>query len=491
VSPPHASERIDVAIVGGGVTGLAAAHRLHELARERGCALRFRLFESGERFGGQVRTERRPGLLLEGGPDQFVRHKPAALDLCRRLGLAGQIVELDERGGATQIVRRGRPVRLPEGFSLLGPTRLRPLARSPLFSWWGLLRVALEPLVRPRPAHVEDESLRSFVTRRFGRQAHDRVFEPMVAGIFTADSAALSLELTVPQWLEMERRHGSVRRALRRRGAARPARGGCVSLAEGLGRLVEGLVHGLPPGSLRAGAGVLRVKRLGRGLGWRVELPRGEHCEATAVILACPARAGAALLEWDAALARELAGIRYASCATVNLVYPERALGAPLDGYGFFVGRAERLPILACSHVSVKFPERVPAGRVLLRAFLGGARDPHLADLDEAELARVAHQTVAGLLRIEGQPEFARALRFPESMPQYPVGFRARLAAIAAGLGRHPGLFAGGGAAGAIGLPDCVASGEAAALAAFDCVAAQAEHPPIAAFRAATGSRGR
>ena len=150
----------DCVVIGGGITGLAAAHRLQELAGERGRSTRICLLEGRKRLGGNIRTEQVDGALLEGGPDQFVLYKPAALALCRRLGLGDEIVEIDARQTATHVVRRGRPVRLPEAFTLLGPTRWLPLARSPLLSWRGLLRAAWEPWVSPRPESVDDESLR-------------------------------------------------------------------------------------------------------------------------------------------------------------------------------------------------------------------------------------------------------------------------------------------------------------------------------------------
>jgi oxygen-dependent protoporphyrinogen oxidase len=179
-------------------------------------------------------------------------------------------------------------------------------------------------------------------------------------------------------------------------------------------------------------------------------------------------------VDWDTELGRDLAHLEYASCATVNLLYPASALGRELDGFGFFVGRVERLPILACSYVNRKFPGRAPEGSVLLRAFLGGARDPQVMDLDDEGLLRLAHDCLARLLRIRGRPSFARARRFPASMPQFAVGYRARMTAMAERARRHPGLALAGGVMGAIGLPDCIASGQAAAESAFEHIVATA-----------------
>jgi oxygen-dependent protoporphyrinogen oxidase len=446
---------------------------LHEIARDRGASIRVRLLEASDRLGGNIQTERIGDYLLEGGPDQFVRHKPAVLELIRRLGLDDQLLPVDARSGAPQVVRRGRPVPLPPGCTMLGPPRLLPLWRSPFLSWWGKARISCEPLIAPRKGAPQDESLRSFVTRRFGREPFDRIFEPIIAGIFTADADELSLDMTLPQFLQLERQHGSIVKALRRRyagGAERqpPARtGACMSLKEGLGQLVRRLASRLPPDWVRTATRVERATLDARTARWRLEIAGREELEADALILACPSHVSSRLLGWDAPLARDLARLEYASCATVNLAYPAAAVGRPLDGFGFFVGRSERLPILACSHVSVKYPDRVPRNRVLLRAFLGGARDPELLDRDDDALVALAHRTLAGLLHIQAEPLFHRIHRFPASMPQYPVGYRTVMQAIVERSRRHPGLALCGGVLGAVGLPDCVASAEAAAASAM------------------------
>ena len=464
-----------VAIVGGGITGLSAAHRLYEIARERGKPIRVCLLEAGDRLGGNIRTERADGYLLEAGPDQFVRHKPAGLELCRRLGLEDELLPVDARSGVAQVVHRGRPVRLPAGCSMIGPSRLWPMWSSSVLSWWGKARISCEPWIAPRAGAPEDESLRSFVTRRFGREPFERIFEPMIAGIFTADADELSLEMTLPQLLQLERQHGSIVKALRSRSAAgRPGpggrSGGCVTLKSGLTRMVSRLASRLPAECIRTESRVDRVIHDSRNGRWTLVIAGKDRLEADALILACPSYVSSNLLAWDEELARDLARLEYASCATVNLAYPARAVGRALDGFGFFVGRRERLPILACSHVSVKYPQRVPADRVLLRAFLGGARDPEVLERDDDDLAALAHRTLSRLLRIDGEPLFCRTHRFPESMPQYPVGYRAVMRNIEQRAQRYPGLSLGGGVLGAVGLPDCIASGETAASRAMEQV---------------------
>jgi len=469
-------DRVDVAVIGGGISGLSAAHRIGELAAERGVRVRTRLLEANSRLGGRIKTDRIDGLLLESGPDQFVTHKPAGLALCDRVGLSDELVQFDAGTTPMQVIRNGRAVPLPTGFRLVAPTQFMPLLRSPLFSWRAKARIACERFVRPRSdADDADESLGAFVSRRFGRELVERVVEPVVGGIFTADVDALSMEMAMPRFLQLERKYGNVTRAFRE--LARKHKGGpkaaFCSLRGGLGRLVERLAARLEPDSLQYDSPVERLEPNPATGRWTVR-SAGRALDAATVILACPAEVSARLLrERDAQLAASLEILDHAPCATVNLVYPKEAVRGPLSGFGFFVPAVERLSILACSYVNVKFPDRAPADRLLFRVFVGGARQPYLLEHDDEQLARLAHRTLTGLLQIEGQPLFHRVARFPGAMPQYPVGYRATVTEIERGLRRHPGLSLCGAVTGAFGLPDCVADGEKSALEAIDHVVAQ------------------
>jgi len=454
------SPRDPIVVVGGGVTGLAAAHRLVE----RGAPAV--LLEASDRLGGQVRTERSSGLVLEAGADTLVAAKPAAVKLCARIGIAGELEDLAARHGGTEVLWRDELHRVPDGFVMIAPTRWGPVLRSPLFSWRGKLRMALEPFVRPRPGGTEDESLASFVTRRFGREALERAAEPIVASIFTADADRLSLRATMPRFLDLERRHGSVRRGLAAMtgnhapSTARP--GAFVALSGGMSRLVDGIAARLPAGSVRTGARVGGIEKAANGFAVRLE--SGERLPASAVILACPAFDAARVLRGiDGELATKLDELPYASCATVSLVYERRAVRAPLTSFGFFVPRALGLPILACSFVSEKFPSRAPADVVVLRAFLGGATRPEILDLDDRRLEAEAAACVARVLAIEGAPLAAHTFRFPRAMPQYEVGAAAWISDVAARVAAISGLALAGSAAGAMGIPDGIRSGEEAA----------------------------
>ena len=451
-----------IVVIGGGISGLAAAHRLVELGRDAGSVPAITVLESSGRLGGQVWTDRQDEFLFEGGADSLLAQKPWGIALCRRLGLETSLEDVGTRGGGTEILQGGRLVRVPDGFLMMAPTRPGPVLRSPLFSWPGKLRMLIEPAVPRRDAGVDDESLASFVTRRFGREVLDRVAEPVIGGLYTADADRLSLRMTMPRFLDLEAKEGSVTRGLASAARARGPKpfghstggGGFVSVRGGLGRIVEALVARLPEGAVRTSARVETV-RTGSATGpLAVGLDGGAMLAADAVVMACPAFEIARLLgePFDGALT----SLSYASCATVHLAYERRDAAAPLSGFGFFVPRTEGLPVLACSYVSEKFSERAPAGILVVRVFLGGALHPHVLDADDDALASLAHRSLEGVLRLSKAPRLAKVHRHTRAMPQYPVGASSSLARAVRDVESRDGLFVAGSLAGAVGIPDCV-----------------------------------
>jgi oxygen-dependent protoporphyrinogen oxidase len=459
--------RLSLAIVGGGITALAAAHRAVEVARERGMDLELRLIEARDRLGGTVASERVDGFLVEAGPDSFLSEKPWALALCRRLGLEPELVRTDDRFRKVFVWFRGRLHPLPDGFQLLAPTRLLPFATSSLFSWPGKLRMAMD-LVIPRGGG-DDESLGAFVRRRLGREALERVAQPLVAGIYTADPEDLSLAATMPRFLEVERRDRSIilglRRALRR--APRPGTSGArwslfVTFRDGMETLVRALAERLPDSSVVLRQRVASVER--EGARWRLTTAEGARFDADRVILAGEAHGAARLLRYvDPTLATLLEQIQYAGAATVSLGYRRADVPHPLDGFGFVVPCTEGRAVLAGTFSSVKYPGRAPEGHVLLRCFLGGALGAEvLAEPDTALVAR-ARAELAAALGVRAEPVLTRLARWPASMPQYGVGHLARIETIERRLADVPGLGLAGGAYRGVGIADCVRSGEAAA----------------------------
>jgi oxygen-dependent protoporphyrinogen oxidase len=454
-------------VVGGGITGLSAAHRAVELARERGMTLDLTLIEARERLGGTIASERADGFLIEAGPDSFLSEKPWALTLCRRLGVEDRLVRTDDRFRKVFVWHRGRLHPLPDGFQLLAPTALLPFVTSSLFSLPGKLRMGLD-LVLPRGGG-DDESLGAFVRRRLGVEALDRVAQPLVAGIYTADPDDLSLTATMPRFIEVERAHRSLilglRRALRR--APLPGTSGArwslfVTLAGGMEDLVTALAARLPPGSVALKQRVSVLERTGSR--WHVASAEGTRVDADRVILATEAHATARLTRYlDPALATLVEEIPYASAATVSLGYRRADVPHALDGFGFVVPRSEGKALLAATFSSVKYPGRAPEGHVLIRGFLGGMLNAEVLGEDDASLVTRTRGELGAALGIRAAPVLTRLHRWPASMPQYRVGHLARVETIERLASAVPGLSLAGAAYRGVGIADCVRAGEAAA----------------------------
>ncbi|HMH51381.1 MAG TPA: protoporphyrinogen oxidase [Candidatus Acidoferrum sp.] len=457
-----------VAVIGGGVAGLAAAHRAVELARERRIDLELTLLEARDRVGGTIETERVDGFLVESGPDSFLSEKPWALALCRRLGIEDRLVRTDDRYRRTFVWHRRRLHPLPDGFQLLAPTRITPFLTSSLFSWQGKLRMALD-LVLPRGVSGGDETLGAFVRRRLGREALERVAQPLVAGIYTADPDELSLGATMPRFLELERRERSVILALWRASRRAPMAGTSgarwslfVTFAGGMSELTDTLASRLPAGAVRLKQRVSTIER--EGGRWRIVLADGESLDADRVVIAAESHAAARLVRYvDPQLAALLGEIEYSSAATVSLGYRRADVPHPLDGFGFVVPHTEGRALLAGTFSSVKYPGRAPEGFVLMRAFVGGALGGDALRDDDEEIEARARGELADALGVVAEPVLTRVHRHPASMPQYRLGHLDRVEAIEHTLAGLPGLALAGGAYRGVGIADCVRSGEHAA----------------------------
>ena len=459
-----------VVIVGGGISGLAAAHRLVELGHEK---TQIVLIEAGGRLGGTLETKHRDGFLLERGPDSFISEKPEAVALAKRLGLESRLIQTNEQFRRSFIVRNGRLRPVPEGFQLLAPSRAWPFITTDIFSFIGKLRMAAD-LVLPRQNGREDESLASFVRRRLGQEALDRMAQPMVGGIYTADPETLSLRATLPRFLDMERDHRSLILAMMRQGQKAGTSGARYSLFLSFDRGMEVLVNALEKVVLNVRLKT-RIEELSFNSGtWRLKADSGETLEADAVCLAVPAYTAARLLEnVNSRLASQLNAIKYASTATINFAYPRSAVGHPLNGFGFVVPFIEKRSLIACTFTNVKFNNRAPDGHVLLRAFAGGALQPEMFALDESELITRIEADLRELLNINRKPLFAEVTKWERSMPQYEVGHLDRVQSIENEVAELPGLALAGNAYRGAGIPDCIRSGEAAGGKLRNCVIAE------------------
>jgi oxygen-dependent protoporphyrinogen oxidase len=460
-----------IVVVGGGITGLSAAHAALARAAELGRPVEVTVLESSARFGGNLVTERVNGFLLDGGPDSWVASKPQASALARELGLGDALVGTNEATRRYYIAWDGRLHVVPEGLVLGVPTRLSALAGTRLFSWPGKVRMALEPFVRARGAEAaSDESIAEFARRRLGREAAERLVAPLLGGISAGDASDLSVASSFPQLVAMEREYGSLVRGMRATRRAREAsrealRGkepsAFVSLAGGVGELVNALAARVRGAGarLRPHAG---VRALARSDGaWSVEIEGSEALEADAVLLAIPAHAAARIAgRFDESLAARLARLQSASTATVFLGYRRADVAHPLDASGFLVPRAMGRPVMAGTWVSSKWHGRAPEGHVLLRVFVGGPAADEALRGDDASLEALARRELATWMGLAAAPMFSRVFRFDRASAQMRVGHaddlrevRARLAAGA------PGVRVAGGGYDGIGIPDCIRQG--------------------------------
>jgi oxygen-dependent protoporphyrinogen oxidase len=461
-----------IVIIGGGISGLAAAFRCEQLAP----AVAVTLVERESRLGGKILTERGGGFVVEGAPDSFLSRKPRGVGLCAELGLAGQLQGRNPQHEKSFVRRHGQLNPLPSGLSGLIPTNLDALTRSTLISAAGHQRLAQEPTIPPAPANG-DESVGHFVTRRLGREVYEQLVEPLMSGIYAGDGDQLSLAATFPQLRQLELRHGSLLKGLQAGLPAEKSQGAgqtgsapsyppFVSLPGGMGTLVEAIVAQLTRTQLLTGVGVERVAS-SQG-GFHVGLNDGTRLSADALVLATPAFVTAKLLEQvDPALADLHAQIPYASAAIITLAFDEHHLTRPLDGYGYVIPQVEGGDLLACSWSSSKWAGRAPAGWALLRVYLGRYGRQDVTRLADHDLVRQAGEEVGRTLGIAASPERVWIHRWPLAMPQYLLGHMERLAEIEARCACRPGLFLAGAAYRGVGIPDCIDSGEGAARAAI------------------------
>ena len=460
---------VDVAVIGGGAAGLAAAYEL----QQRGAS--FVLLDAASRLGGVIRTEQVDGFTLDAGPDSLLVQKPAAIQLCEELGLGSRLMPtLEPR---TAYVLRDQLLPIPRGSVLGIPTAIGPWASSRLLSPAAKFRMAAEVFI-PR-GDATQESVGAFFRRRFGRAMVDFVAEPLLAGIHAGDVDRLSMRSLFPRLIEAERTHGSVIRGLRaeRANATRLTSGLFRSLPGGIEELVTALVTTLPESAIRRDT---RAVDLGGPSPYTVRVAGGPPMSARAVILATPAHATAGLVRGlDDRLAALCAAINYRSTAVVLLGYARSAVRRPMRGSGFVVPRVQRsVPLMAGSWVTSKWPGRAPAGHVLLRAFMGGARDPEVLSRPDDELIHQAHTTFAALLEIDRRPALARVYRWERASAQHDVGHIERISAIEDRLSRLPGLFVTGAGFRGVGIPDCVADGRATARAVIEWRRRQHIHIP-------------
>jgi protoporphyrinogen/coproporphyrinogen III oxidase len=443
-------------IIGGGISGLSAAYYL----RKGGAAPT--IVESRARLGGVIQTERVEGCTIEAGPDSFLSAKPAALELIRELGMAGDVIGSNDHLRITYVRKGGRLVPLPDGLMMMVPTKILPLVTTPLLSLGTKVRMGMELLRAPQP-HPDDQSVADFVREHYGQEAVDYLAEPLLSGIYGGDPTQLSVTAVLPRFVELSKQYGSLTRGVlasrakaRSNGAAAPL---FRTLKGGLGTLVDAAAAAAKPEVISGRAEAIERTEAG----FRVRVG-GNWLDSRHVVVATEAyNAGPLVAPLDARLGELLAGVAYSSSMTVAVGFDAADFANPPAGFGFLVPKKERRRLVACTWVGTKFSNRVPEGKIVARCFLGGMEDAGvLAESDDAVAAEVSRE-LRDIAGVTARPLFTRIFRWPRSMAQYTVGHPARLAEIEARVAAIPGLHLAGNAYQGIGIPDCIRMGKAAA----------------------------
>lgn len=466
-----------VVVIGGGIAGLAAAYSLREHRKPGDKDFEIVLIERSSALGGNIRTEKTGGFLIEGGPDCFLSEKPWAMELCKRIGLEDELLNTNEANRKTFVLSGGKLHELPEGVILMIPTRIMPLATSSLISIPGKIRMGLEVFI-PRKKDKGDETLGSFVRRRLGAEVLDKIAEPLVAGVHAGDPETMSVRASFPKFVQLEEEHGSLIKGMLKRmelmkkthraPGALPKKKVTMflTLKGGLSDFVNTLVRkieGFGNTHIKKGLSVKSVLPVDGG--YEVIFEGGEpSLRADAVVVAAPAYAASAVLsDLDKALSEKLLTIPYVSTATVSIAFKKKDVAHPLNGFGFVVPKVEKRGIMAATWTSVKFSHRAPDDSVLIRCFVGGAKNMELVSLSDEEMIKMVRKELREIMGIEAEPVLAKVFRWINSMPQYTVGHEERIASIEEMVSRHPGLYITGSAYHGIGISDSIRNGEVVA----------------------------
>lgn len=462
------------AILGGGISGLAAAVKLLELANTSAenrvfpNGIEITLYEASGRTGGAIKTERVDDFIVEHGPDMFTRKEPEAFQLCQRLGMGDELITTSSKNRRALIGFNNRLFPVPEGFSLMVPQKAMPIFKSGLLSVSGKVRLMSERFVKAK-SDGQDESLESFAVRRFGKQAFERLIQPLVAGIYTADPKKLSMQSTMQRFVEMESQYGSVIRGALKTSKANAesekstgARYGLfMAPKNGMETLAEKLLTEIPSGSIRLNRVVDKVSKVPNG--WQVF--SGDQNETyDGLICALPAHAASKIFMYGFAKLSGLLGkISYAGSAVVLHAFSREQVSHPLDAFGMVMPAVEDSHLIACSFASQKFEGRAPAEKLLLRSFVGGALNPGILENDEDKIESMVFEELKSRIGVTGKPIFSRVARWPAAMPQYHLGHQKLVGHIETEIERQTCLELAGNAFDGVGIPACIRSGEKAA----------------------------
>lgn len=462
-------------VIGGGITGLAAAYRLKNEAEKRNIPLDLKILEASNRVGGVIQTEHRDGFVIEHGPDAFISTKPWAKALSEELGIDKHFIGTNAKVRRSFVVRNRKLIPVPEGFYMMAPGSFLPFIKTPIFSLKGKLRILLDLFISPQE-NPDDESVADFVRRRLGNEAFERMAQPMIGGIYTSDAENLSLNATFPRFLEMEREHGSIIKALIKqkkkasqtsRDTSGPRYSLFLSFTNGMQTLVDTLAEKISE-CIQLNTEVKTIHQNDSDSTWQVVLENDSTVETDLLCIALPAPRTSRIIDNEfPTIAEKLKAIPYSSSTTVNMAFRREDISHPLNGMGFVVPMTEQLNLIGCSFSSIKFENRAPEENVLIRAFVG---ENMMQNIDTEEVVFLAIKDVSDLLGIKTDPIFTVVSQHTQSMAQYLVGHQSNINDIQALIKNIKGITLAGNAYTGIGIPDCIHSGEQAALSLLDSI---------------------
>ncbi len=474
-----------IIIIGGGVAGLGAAYKVTRAAAE-GHDVESVLLEKDRRLGGKIQTEIVPDpseegrFIVDGGPDCFLTEKPACHRIAKLTGIFDDELPTDESRKRTWILSRGKLYEMPDGIFMFAPTKFLPFATTGLFSWPGKIRMAMDLFISPKkvmPGEFNDETLESFVVRRMGRECLNRLAEPLVGGVHASDPSKMSLAATFPRLLEMEQKYGSLTKGfiaarrkveeMRRKYPAKPGekpRTFFTSFVNGMQQLTDRMADVAGRERIRTGVAVTALRRKDDGA-WIAQLSNGSSIDGDAVIIATESWAAEPLIRpHDNAIADALVSIPSSSSATISIAFNENEVGFDLNAFGVLCPLVEGRALMAATYSSTKWPGRAPAGKVLLRGFVGGPHNQEIlkrSDEDLAETVLAEFHDILGLNPF-ARPLFRRVFRWHLGMPQYTLGHLERIKLIEDHSAQIRGLAIAGGSYRGVGVPNCIESGEGA-----------------------------
>ena len=452
-------------IIGGGISGLSAAYYLKEICNKNSVNLDLKILEASDNCGGVISTKYKDNFILEEGPDSFITNKPYALELCNKLGLENQIISTKESNRKAYVYLNKKLHPLPDGFIMFAPSNYRSFFNSSLFSFLGKIRTLFEFFMPKK--EVEDETVYSFISRRFGKEMYEKVGQPMLGGIYTGDSKKLSMKATMPQFVDLEKKYGSVLLGILRGGLGTNGddkQGGAryalfASIKGGMGVLIKSIVDKLGDESIKLNCSAKKVTKAESG--WKVETNLGEFC-SDALILSTPSYMTSGLVNnFDSDLSSLLSEIEYASSVIVGLVYRKEYIKS--KGFGVVIPEIEGRTTIAYSFSSEKFLHRAPSEFVIVRCFLGGFQNPEVVDWDENTIYEKTIEEIKDILELKENPEFHFIRKYIKSMPQYNLGHIKLVDKINKSVLDLSGISLAGSAYNGVGIPDCIYSGKQAA----------------------------